>query len=133
MKCNKCGKLMKYIKVIKFNDYPIEGWKCSCSNVYYDPEQANRVLILNKAKIKGHKKILHNTHRCKYCREWYQDVLKETKKVKNKYERDRLLNLWKTLWLNKCSCFDIICYEWADYYKIRNAKEVKFEIEKKGK
>src|SRR3989338_6172952 len=37
MKCNKDGKTMKFIKGIKFNEYSIDGWKCSCGEIYYDP------------------------------------------------------------------------------------------------
>ena len=50
MKCNKCGKVMKYHKTMKFNEYSIDGWKCSCGEIYYDPEQAQKVLLLNKLK-----------------------------------------------------------------------------------
>ena len=50
MKCNKDGKTMKFIKGIKFNEYSIDGWKCSCGEIYYDPEQAQKVLLLNKLK-----------------------------------------------------------------------------------
>ena len=41
---------MKYVKGIKFNAYSIGGWRCSCGEVYYDPKQAQRVLLLNKLK-----------------------------------------------------------------------------------
>jgi len=34
MKCEKCGKVMKYLKGIKFNEYPIDGWKCYCGEIY---------------------------------------------------------------------------------------------------
>ena len=50
MKCHKCGKAMKYIKGMKFNEYKIDGWKCSCGEVYYNPEQAQKILLLNKLK-----------------------------------------------------------------------------------
>jgi len=50
MKCHKCGKMMKYLKGMKFNEYSIDGWKCSCGEIYYDPEQAQKVLLLNKLK-----------------------------------------------------------------------------------
>ena len=50
MKCNKCSKVMKYFKGMKFNEYLIDGWKCSCGEIYYDPEQAQKVLLLNKLK-----------------------------------------------------------------------------------
>ena len=41
---------MKYIRGIKFNEYSIDGWKCSCGEIYYEPEQAQKVLLLNKLK-----------------------------------------------------------------------------------
>ncbi len=50
MKCHKCGKIMKYSKGIKFNRFTIDGWKCSCGEIYYNPEQAQRILLLNKLK-----------------------------------------------------------------------------------
>ena len=49
MKCYTCGKKMKSAKV-KFNRHTIEGWKCSCGEVYYEPEQAERILLFNKVK-----------------------------------------------------------------------------------
>lgn len=50
MKCNNCDRGMKYFKGIKFNDYSIDGWKCLCGEIYYEPEQAQKVLLLNKLK-----------------------------------------------------------------------------------
>jgi len=47
-------------------------------------------------------------HKCKYCKEWYQEVLNRTKKIKNKGLRDNLNYIWKTLWLNNCKDFDVI-------------------------
>lgn len=41
---------MKYAKGIKFNEYAINGWKCSCGEIYYEPEQAQKILLLNKLK-----------------------------------------------------------------------------------
>ena len=35
---------------MEFNEYAIDGWKCSCGEIYYDPEQAQRILLLNKLK-----------------------------------------------------------------------------------
>ncbi len=50
MKC-KCGKIAKYAKHLKFNGYDIEGWKCeSCGETYYNPEKAEKILLLNKLK-----------------------------------------------------------------------------------
>ena len=53
MKCFKCGKPMKYVRGMKFNDYKIDGWKCSCGEIYYNPEQAQKILLLNKLKKKA--------------------------------------------------------------------------------
>ena len=50
MKCNTCGKAMKAVKGIQFNEYTVDGWKCACGEVYYDPEQAQKILVLNKLK-----------------------------------------------------------------------------------
>lgn len=43
---------MKFVKGMKFNEYKIDGWKCACdeNEKYYDPEQAQKILILNKLK-----------------------------------------------------------------------------------
>ena len=41
---------MKYVKGMKFNEYKIDGWKCSCGEIYYNPEQAQKILLLNKLK-----------------------------------------------------------------------------------
>lgn len=50
MKC-KCGKIAKYVKHLKFNGYDIDGWKCgSCKEIYYNPEKAEKILLLNKLK-----------------------------------------------------------------------------------
>ena len=50
MKCI-CGKTAKYARHLKFNGYGIDGWKCgSCGEVYYEPEKAEKILLLNKLK-----------------------------------------------------------------------------------
>lgn len=41
---------MKFVKNMKFNDSAIDGWTCGCGETYFDPEQAERVLLLNKLK-----------------------------------------------------------------------------------
>ena len=41
---------MGFVRGMKFNDYKIDGWKCSCGEIYYDPEQAQKILVLNKLK-----------------------------------------------------------------------------------
>lgn len=50
MKCHKCNKNMKHERRIKFNEYVIGGWRCSCGEVYYNPEEAQKILLLNKLK-----------------------------------------------------------------------------------
>ena len=50
MKCHKCGKSMVFVKGITFNEYKIGGWKCPCGEIYYEPEQAQKILLLNKLK-----------------------------------------------------------------------------------
>lgn len=56
--------------------------------------------------------FLKHKHRCpkkcKYCREWYKEVLKRTKLIKDKHLRENLTELWKNLYLNNCKDFDII-------------------------
>jgi len=50
MKCNKCNKSMKYAKGLKFNEYKVDGWVCPCGEIYYNPGQAQKILLLNKLK-----------------------------------------------------------------------------------
>ncbi len=51
MKCYNCKRVMEYKKGLRFNEYKIEGWKCKkCGEEYFDPVQAQRILILNKLK-----------------------------------------------------------------------------------
>ena len=50
-----CGKIAEPKKNLSFNGYKLDGWKCSCGEIYYEPEQAQRILLINKlrkAKIK---------------------------------------------------------------------------------
>lgn len=49
-------------------------------------------------------------HKCKYCREWYKEVLEETKKIKNKQVRKNLTEVWEMLWRNNCRDFDVIAH-----------------------
>lgn len=50
MKC-VCGKIAKYKKHMKFNGYDIDGWECkSCGEAYYNPEKAEKILLINKLK-----------------------------------------------------------------------------------
>lgn len=41
---------MEHVKALDFNGYRIAGWKCPCGEKYYGPEQAQKVLLLNKLK-----------------------------------------------------------------------------------
>lgn len=41
---------MKPEKNLKFNQYRLDGWKCSCGEQYYNPEQAEKILLINKLK-----------------------------------------------------------------------------------
>ncbi|PIN80845.1 hypothetical protein COV11_03085 [Candidatus Woesearchaeota archaeon CG10_big_fil_rev_8_21_14_0_10_30_7] len=50
MKCHKCKKRMKYDKNISFNEYIIDGWECTCGEIYFNTEQAQKVLIINRLK-----------------------------------------------------------------------------------
>jgi|SRR3989344_1226520 len=45
-----CGKVAKPEKNLSFNRFKIDGWKCKCGEIYYNPEQTERILILNKLK-----------------------------------------------------------------------------------
>ena len=48
LKC-RCGKIAAYKTHIKFNAHDIDGWACrSCGEVYYNPEKAEKILLLNK-------------------------------------------------------------------------------------
>ena len=50
MKCHSCEKKMQFKKDLQFNEFHIDGWKCSCGEIYYDPEQAERILLINKLR-----------------------------------------------------------------------------------
>lgn len=41
---------MNYVREINFNEYIIDGWKCSCGEIYFNPEQVQKILLLNKLK-----------------------------------------------------------------------------------
>ena len=50
MKC-VCGRIAEYKRHMKFNGYDIDGWGCeSCGESYYNPEKAEKILLLNKLK-----------------------------------------------------------------------------------
>ncbi len=53
MKCHNCNKAMKRRTDLKFNKHTVKGWKCSCGEEYFDSEDAQRILLLNKLKNKG--------------------------------------------------------------------------------
>ena len=46
MRCIRCGKQMKPMKGMKFNNYKIDGWKCGCGEAYYNPEQAQKISLI---------------------------------------------------------------------------------------
>jgi hypothetical protein len=58
LKC-ACGKMADYDKNLKFNGVNIDGWVCkSCGETYYNPEKAEKILLLNKLKkMKYHLKL----------------------------------------------------------------------------
>lgn len=49
MKCVKCGGVAEKAK-LSFQGVDIDGWRCECGEEYFDPEQAERILLLNKLK-----------------------------------------------------------------------------------
>jgi AbrB family looped-hinge helix DNA binding protein len=49
MKCVKCGKTAKPAS-LRFQGQSIGGWKCKCGEEYFNPEQAQRILLLNKIR-----------------------------------------------------------------------------------
>jgi hypothetical protein len=49
MKCVKCGEVAKPA-VLSFQGQKISGWKCRCGEEYFNPEEAERILLLNKLK-----------------------------------------------------------------------------------
>jgi len=47
-------------KDISFNQYKISGWICkSCGEIYFDADEAQRILVLNKLKNKSFKLSLN--------------------------------------------------------------------------
>ncbi len=49
MKCVRCGGIAKKAK-LRFQGHEISGWKCECGEEYFNPEEAERILLLNKLK-----------------------------------------------------------------------------------
>jgi hypothetical protein len=41
---------MKPEKGMRFNQFRIDGWRCRCGEAYFNPEQAQRILLLNKLR-----------------------------------------------------------------------------------
>ncbi|MBU1201362.1 MAG: AbrB/MazE/SpoVT family DNA-binding domain-containing protein [Nanoarchaeota archaeon] len=56
LKCAFCGSRTIPKNGMKFNSYDIDGWKCTkCKEEYYDPIQAQRILLINKLRDKSYK------------------------------------------------------------------------------
>ncbi|MFH1589851.1 MAG: AbrB/MazE/SpoVT family DNA-binding domain-containing protein [archaeon] len=54
MKCHKCNIKMEYKNGLEFNQGMLDGWKCKkCGEIYYDSDQAQRILLMNKLKNQG--------------------------------------------------------------------------------
>lgn len=49
MKCISCGKTARPAK-LSFQGQKIDGWKCGCGEEYFEPEQAQRILLLNQVR-----------------------------------------------------------------------------------
>jgi len=48
-----CGAIAEYKKDLKFNGHILDGWECpKCKEAYYNPEKAQRILLLNKLRKK---------------------------------------------------------------------------------
>lgn len=44
---------MEAVQGMDFNGYQIGGWECGCGEKYYDGDQAQKILLLNKLKEKA--------------------------------------------------------------------------------
>lgn len=49
MKCVVCDGIAKPEK-LRFQGVPIGGWKCRCGEEYFNPEEAEKILLLNKLR-----------------------------------------------------------------------------------
>ena len=50
IKCS-CGRIAKYKLDLRFNGNKIDGWRCnSCEEEYYNPQKAEKILMLNKLR-----------------------------------------------------------------------------------
>ncbi len=54
LKCGICGKIAKEAK-LRFQGYDINGWRCSCGEEYFDPDESQKILSLNKVLNTGYK------------------------------------------------------------------------------
>ena len=88
----------------------IELFKRSVIKKDYENEEDYEKLYLDLKKRFDDfvKHRCHNVKRCKYCKEWYKEVIEKTNKIKNKQVRENLIEVWETLWLNNCLDFDVI-------------------------
>lgn len=49
--CPSCGKNARPT-TLRFQGHDVRGWRCSCSEVIFHPEDAQRILLLNKVKAR---------------------------------------------------------------------------------
>ena len=49
MNCVACGSVAKPAK-LRFQGIDVNGWKCKCGEEYFNPEEAEKILLLNKLK-----------------------------------------------------------------------------------
>lgn len=49
MKCVKCNETAREAK-LSFQGFTIDGWKCRCGEEYFNPKQAEKILLFNKLK-----------------------------------------------------------------------------------
>jgi len=54
LECASCGKVARKTK-LRFQGFDIDGWKCRCGEEYFHPEQAQKILLLNKVLNKEYK------------------------------------------------------------------------------
>ena len=50
MTCVVCGRVARPSK-LRFREYVLDGWKCACGEEYFDPEQSQQILALNKLRF----------------------------------------------------------------------------------
>lgn len=52
LKC-MCGEIAEYKEDLSFNGYKLDGWECKkCGEAYFNPEKAQKILLLNKLQRK---------------------------------------------------------------------------------